>query len=98
MQVKDAKKKLKHRFWTEICDGAKLFYFSGLINGRYPKREVLNLARFISVTKFRPLVWRNTHGSVLGDRWEDLTDPALLQENPKVISYSNCLGPNLNCR
>ena len=33
--------------------------------GRYPKTEVLNLARFISVAKFRPLVWRNTHPYVL---------------------------------
>lgn len=39
-QFKDAKKlrntkqHLKHRFWTEIYDGAKLFYLSGLIHGR----------------------------------------------------------------
>ena len=53
------------RFWTEVHDGAKLFYFSGLEkSGRYPKTEVHNLARFISVAKFRPLIWRNTHPSV----------------------------------
>jgi len=78
------KKKFKHRFWTEICDGAKLFYLSGLINGKYPKREVLNLSRFISVTKFRPLIWRNTHPYVLADRYEDLTHPSLVESNPKV--------------
>eukprot|EP00467_Chlorarachnion_reptans_P021670 CAMPEP_0114511848 /NCGR_PEP_ID=MMETSP0109-20121206/14635_1 /TAXON_ID=29199 /ORGANISM="Chlorarachnion reptans, Strain CCCM449" /LENGTH=1201 /DNA_ID=CAMNT_0001691441 /DNA_START=230 /DNA_END=3835 /DNA_ORIENTATION=+ len=83
-QVKEAKKTLKHRFWTEICDGAKLFYLSGLINGRYPKREILNLARFISVTKFRPLKWRNTHGYIVADRWEDVTDDVLVHENAKV--------------
>lgn len=39
-QFKDAKKlrktkqRLKHRFWTEIYDGAKLFYLSGLIHGQ----------------------------------------------------------------
>ena len=27
-----------------------------------------NLARFISVMKFRPLIWRNSHPSVLADR------------------------------
>ena len=37
--------------------GAKLFYLSGLRNGKYLRREVLNLARFISVMKFRPLSW-----------------------------------------
>ena len=33
-QQKKTKKRLKHRFWTEIYDGAKLFYLSGLIHGR----------------------------------------------------------------
>ena len=34
------KKRLKHRFWTEIYQGAKLFYLSGLINGKYHKHEI----------------------------------------------------------
>ena len=67
-QVQKAKKRMKQRFWVEICDGAKLFYLSGMINNKYPKREILNLARFISVTKFRPVTWRNTHACVLADR------------------------------
>ncbi|KAJ8609278.1 hypothetical protein MRB53_039219 [Persea americana] len=46
--LRTAKKRLKHRFWTEIYAGAKLFYLSGVINGRYPDREILNLCRFIS--------------------------------------------------
>jgi len=53
--LKKTKKKLKHRFWTEVYDGAKLFYLSGLVHGRYNKRDVLNLARFIAIAKFRPL-------------------------------------------
>ncbi|CAI7921793.1 unnamed protein product, partial [Closterium sp. NIES-54] len=32
-KLKKTKKTLKHRFWTEIYDGAKLFYLSGLIHG-----------------------------------------------------------------
>lgn len=31
--LKKTKKKLKERFWTEIYQGAKLFYLSGLIHG-----------------------------------------------------------------
>lgn len=77
------KKTLKHRFWTEICDGAKCFYLSGLINGRYMKREIHNLARFISVMKFKPLIWRNTHPYVLADRIEDITDEAHVEDNEK---------------
>jgi ribosome biogenesis protein BMS1 len=78
-----AKKKLKHRFWTEVVEGAKMFFLSGVLGNRYLKREMINLARFISVTKFRPLIWKNTHPFVLCDRFEDLTDPALVHSNPK---------------
>lgn len=90
------KKRLKHRFWTEvyqvrclsysmsrrICQqsefattnfflcyqGAKLFYLSGMVYGEYQIREVKNLGRFISVMKFRPLVWQTSHPYVLADR------------------------------
>ncbi|KAJ7134516.1 hypothetical protein C8R44DRAFT_870144 [Mycena epipterygia] len=71
--LKDTKKALKKRFWTEIYQGAKLFYLSGVLNGRYPDTEILNLSRFVSVMKFRPLVFRNAHPYLLADRIEDLT-------------------------
>jgi ribosome biogenesis protein BMS1 len=61
---------LPGRFWTEIYQGAKLFYLSGLMGSRYSKSEVHNLARFISVMKFRPMVWRNSHSYLLADRFE----------------------------
>ena len=64
---------MKKRFWAEIYQGAKLFYLSGVLNGRYPDSEILNLSRFISVMKFRPLIFRNTHPYLLADRFEDLT-------------------------
>jgi hypothetical protein len=32
------------RFWTEVYDGAKLFYLSGMQHGKYLKREVRILA------------------------------------------------------
>ncbi|XP_019413320.1 PREDICTED: ribosome biogenesis protein BMS1 homolog isoform X2 [Lupinus angustifolius] len=104
-QFKDAKKlrktkqRLKHRFWTEIYDGAKLFYLSGLINGKYVKREVHNLARFISVMKFQPISWRTSHPYVLVDRLEDATPPEKVHENKKcdrkVILYGYLRGCNL---
>lgn len=64
---------MKKRFWAEIYQGAKLFYLSGVLNGRYPDSEILNLSRFISVVKFRPLIFRNAHPYLLADRFEDLT-------------------------
>ena len=44
---------MQHRFWTEIYSGAKLFYISGMVHGRYNKRDTHNLARFISIAKVR---------------------------------------------
>ncbi|KAL7747522.1 Glycoside hydrolase 2 (Mannanase, beta-galactosidase) [Sorochytrium milnesiophthora] len=98
-RLRSTKKQLKQRFWTEIYQGAKLFYLSGVINGKYPKQEVLNLSRFISVIKFRPLVWRNTHPYVLADRVEDMTDPELVRTNPTcdrtVTLYGYLRGTNM---
>lgn len=82
--LKDAKKRLKNRFWSELYQGAKLFYLSGVINGRYPDREVHNLSRFISVMKNpRPLIWRNSHPYCLADRFLDITPPTSIEANPK---------------
>ncbi|KAJ2178730.1 Glycoside hydrolase 2 (Mannanase, beta-galactosidase), partial [Coemansia sp. RSA 532] len=83
-RLKVVKKNFKHRFWTEVYDGAKLFYLSGVENGRYLDREILNLSRFVSIVKLRPLAWRSTHPYMLADRVQDLTDPEALAANPKA--------------
>jgi ribosome biogenesis protein BMS1 len=53
--------------------------------------QVHNLARFISVAKFRPLIWRNTHPYIIADRLEEATDPELLRQDVRcdrsVILY-----------
>ncbi|BGP12897.1 hypothetical protein JCM10213_005150 [Rhodosporidiobolus nylandii] len=82
--LKAQKKRLKKRFWTEVYDGAKMFYLSGVINGRYPDRETLNLSRFISVAKFRPLAFRNSHSYFLTDRFEDITSREVIRKDPKA--------------
>lgn len=97
--LKDAKKRLKHRFWGELYQGAKLFYLSGVINGRYPDREVHNISRFISVMKNpRPLIWRNSHPYALADRFLDITPPTLIEENEKcdrtIALYGYLRGTN----
>ncbi|KAF8595216.1 DUF663-domain-containing protein [Ceratobasidium sp. AG-I] len=97
---RDTKKALKKRFWTEIYQGAKLFYLSGVMNGRYPDTEVMNLSRFISVMKFRPLVFRNSHPYLLADRIQDLTPRELVRTNPTVdrtvTLYGYLRGTNLH--
>ncbi|KAI0840807.1 DUF663-domain-containing protein [Hypoxylon sp. FL0890] len=80
--LKDAKKRLKHRLWSELYQGAHLFYLSGVINGRYPDREVHNLSRFLSVMKNpRPLIWRNTHPYAVIDSFRDITHPTQIEED-----------------
>ena len=37
-RLQKTKKRLKQRFWAEIYHGAKLFYLSRVVRGRYPKR------------------------------------------------------------
>lgn len=97
--LRDAKKRLKHRFWSELYQGAKLFYLSGVSNGRYPDREIHNLSRFLSIMKNpRPLIWRNSHPYCLADRFLDITDPTAIEENPKcdrtVALYGYLRGTN----
>ncbi|KAI0021277.1 hypothetical protein F4780DRAFT_296781 [Xylariomycetidae sp. FL0641] len=83
-QLKDAKKRLKHRLWSELYQGAHLFYLSGVMNGRYPDREVHNLSRFLSVMKNpRPLIWRNTHPYTVIDSFRDITHPTKVEEDEK---------------
>ena len=82
--LKDAKKRLKNRFWSELYQGAHLFYLSGVINGRYPDREIHNLSRFISVMKNpRPLIWRNSHPYTIIDSFRDVTHPTKIEEDAK---------------
>uniref|UniRef100_A0A915CWA7 Bms1-type G domain-containing protein n=1 Tax=Ditylenchus dipsaci TaxID=166011 RepID=A0A915CWA7_9BILA len=98
-KLKSTKKTLKHRFWTEVYQGAKLFYLSGMVNEHYLRHEVQNLARFISVMKKRPILWRNSHPYVLCDRFEDLTDPEIIRRDPEakrnVSFYGWVRGTNL---
>lgn len=96
-QARAAKKRFKDRFWAELYDGAKLFYFSGITTtGDYLNREVLNLARFISVSKFPVIRWRNEHPYVLADRVEDVTPPDVPPEaNRSVVAFGYVRGTPL---
>ncbi|KKA27555.1 hypothetical protein TD95_002399 [Thielaviopsis punctulata] len=82
--LKDAKRKLKRRLWSELYQGAPLFFLSGVINGRYPDREIHNMSRFLSVMKNpRPLIWRNSHPYSVIDSFRDITHPTKIEEDAK---------------
>lgn len=57
-----------------------------MVNEQYLVHEVKNLARFISVSKIRPILWRISHPYILCDRFEDLTDPE--------VCYTFCFEKN----
>jgi ribosome biogenesis protein BMS1 len=80
--LQKTKKILKHRFWTEIYKGAKIFELTGVVNGKYLKHEVKRMSLYITRLKFRPLIWRNTHPYLLVDRVDDITPTSTIQENP----------------
>lgn len=96
-QCRRAKKTFKDRIWAELYDGAKVFYLSGLTtNGDYLSREILNLARFISVAKFPLLRWRADHPYILADRVEDITPKSLPPHaNRTVAAYGYVRGSPL---
>eukprot|EP01038_Epipyxis_sp_PR26KG_P004817 gene4817-6750_t len=87
--LQSTKKMLKHRFWTEIYKGAKMFDFMGTINGKYLKHEVKRLSLYLSRVKFRPLVWRNSHPYIVIDRVEDVTNYIALKNNKEDPNTSN---------
>lgn len=96
-QVRSAKKSFKDRIWAELYDGAKVFYLSGITTtGDYLNREVLNLARFISVTKYPNIRWRTDHPYLLADRVEDITPKSLPDHtNRSVAAYGYIRGSPL---
>jgi ribosome biogenesis protein BMS1 len=77
-----------------------MFYFSGVVNGKYLKHEVKQLSLLLSRVKYRPLVWRNTHPYVVVDRHEDVTHPSKIEEEEgkgerSVAFYGYVRGTNL---
>ena len=97
--LQKTKKMLKQRFWTEIYKGAKMFDFTSIVNGKYPKHETKRLSLHISRVKFRPLVWRNSHPYVVVDRLEDITPTSIIAANPNcdrdVTLYGYIRGTHL---
>ena len=61
-------------------------------------QEISNLARFISVIKFRPIMWRQNHSYVLCDRVEDITENVELEpkRDRKVALYGFVRGANMS--
>jgi ribosome biogenesis protein BMS1 len=84
--LRRTKKRMKKRFWKEVYDGAKLFYFSGMqADGNYPRTEVNNLARFVTVQKIKLLNWRTQHSYIVADRFDVVE--AMEKPNTNLVSF-----------
>ncbi|GMI00985.1 hypothetical protein TrLO_g5990 [Triparma laevis f. longispina] len=92
--LRNAKKELKQRFWTEVYQGAKVFCMNGTINNKYLRNDVSSLSLYINRSKFRPLIWRSTHSHIVCDRWEDVTDKNgdSEKETKKIAVYGYVRG------
>ncbi|GJN31378.1 hypothetical protein PR202_gb19769 [Eleusine coracana subsp. coracana] len=58
---------------------------------RYNKRDVNNLARFISIMKRVPLSWRMAHPYLLVDRFEDVTPTEIYDKDAVYININDHL-------
>ena len=82
-QLKKSQRKMKRRFAFEVTKETKLFFVSGIQNGYYKHRDIINLARFISIVKVRNLEWKVHNPHLLVDRVEQLSD-GLIKDNDQV--------------
>lgn len=94
-ELRKTKKRMKMRFWKDVYDGAKLFYLSGVVFDRYPKVEIHNLARFISVSKHKPLSWRTKHSYIVADRFDVIQNAETSFEKSMVSFYGYVRGTYL---
>ncbi|KJP89190.1 hypothetical protein AK88_01068 [Plasmodium fragile] len=97
--IRKRKKKLSKRFTEEMAEGARIFFFSGIQNGKYNKTEVRNFCKFVSSIKRPHISWREQHGYILGLRL-DVDEDAVgevavgdvaAEEDKRIDSFfSNC--------
>lgn len=86
-ELRKTKKRMKMRFWKDVYDGAKLFYLSGVVFDKYPKVEIHNLARFISVSKHKELSWRMKHAYIVADRFDIIQNAETTNQNRSMVSF-----------
>ncbi|KAJ1455713.1 hypothetical protein M885DRAFT_616973 [Pelagophyceae sp. CCMP2097] len=101
--LQKTKRSLKHRFWTDIYAGAKMFYIGGVLrSGKYPRNEMKQLALYVSRAKFRPLTWRNSHAYMIADRVDAVEEAKKAWDAPEeavdtqaVVMYGYLRGAHL---
>ncbi len=85
--MRKMKKSIKKRFSVEVNPETKLFFLSGIKNDYYLKRDVMNLARYISIIKCKPVAWKTNHPYMLADRFENKHVGNFTDEDLCTISF-----------
>lgn len=86
-QLRKAKKTYKKRFEYEVGGDSKLFHIVGCSNDLYPKRDILNLTRYLYNIKIPKIPWRQNHPYVMVDRWEIAEDKNHDDESQVDINF-----------
>jgi len=80
--LKKRKTFLRHRFWYEVAQGAKVLCLAPMLQGLYRGTDVLKLHRLLLVVQPKMQHWRSTHSCVLIDRHDDITNPDSIAQDP----------------
>lgn len=81
--LRKLQRKMKKRFASETTDESRLFWMKGVKNDYYMHRDIINLARYISLIQPRILDWKKENPHIVLDRFELLTD-GIVYDNDKV--------------
>ena len=82
--LKKRKKFLRHRFWHEVVDGAKMLCLSSMQGNLYRGTDVLKLHQLLICVQPKIQNWRNSHSCMLIDRHEDITNPDTVAQSPDM--------------
>lgn len=77
---------MKKRFASETNDDSRLFWLRGMKNDYYIQKDIVNLARYISIIQPRKLEFKKENPHIVLDRFELLTDGVLHDEDKVEIA------------
>lgn len=84
--LKKLQRKMKKRFASETNDDSRLFWLRGLKYDNYIQKDIVNLARYISIIQPRKLEFKKENPHLVLDRFELLTDGILHDEDKVEIA------------
>ncbi|KAL0233632.1 hypothetical protein PCE1_002145 [Barthelona sp. PCE] len=83
-RLKKKRKMMKRRWKKDVGQGGKFFFFNEIVSGgRFYKRSAItNFHRLLVNCKVKKITWRDAHPYMVVNRCEDVTNPAILEQDP----------------